>query len=146
MSRRTYLDSGVLIAALKGAQKQTGKPEEEAAWIRAMKVLDDPDRVFLVSDAVWLEVMPKSLYEKQQTETDFYEAIFTQARHLPWNLCTLARAANVARQYGIAAMDAIHVAQALDAQADELITHEKKTKPMFRVMNDLPVLSIWDMA
>lgn len=132
MRKRTYLDSGVLLAAFKG-DGDTAR--------QAMKVLDDPDRELLVSDAVWLEVMPKPLYEKQQEETRFYEEVFAIAEHLAWNIPSLAHAAEVAKKYGIAAMDAIHVAQALDAHADELFTAEKSTKPMFRTQ-DITVRSI----
>ncbi|MCZ8188775.1 MAG: hypothetical protein O9326_03210 [Microcystis sp. LE19-338.1B] len=35
----------------------------------------------------------------------------------------------IAGTYGLAAMDALHVAAALQIQADELITTEKQTKP-----------------
>jgi len=36
----------------------------------------------------------------------------------------------IAGTYGLAAMDALHVAAALQIQADELITTEKPTKPI----------------
>ena len=47
---RTYLDSCLLIAAFLG-KGEVGR--------RAMEILDDPKRHFVVSDAVRLEVMPK---------------------------------------------------------------------------------------
>jgi predicted nucleic acid-binding protein len=124
MIKRTYLDSSVLLSAFKG-DGETSR--------RAMEVLDDPDRKFLVSDAVWLEVMPKPLYEKQQTEVDFYETVFAAADRLSWNASSLALAASLAPKYGIAAMDAIHIAHAIGVQADEFVTAEKPGKPMFRV-------------
>lgn len=124
MTKRTYLDSGVLIAAFKG---------NEDICKRAIEVLDDPERELLVSDAVWLEVMPKPIYEEQQIEVQFYKAIFENAELLSWDLSSLARAAQVAEQHGIAAMDAIHIAAALDAGANEFVTVEKSTKPMFRI-------------
>ncbi|MDO5624456.1 MAG: PIN domain-containing protein [Pseudomonadota bacterium] len=133
MSRRTYLDSGVLLAAFR-ADGVLGE--------RAMQVLDDPDRQLLVSDAVWLEVMPKALYQGQQAEADFYAAVFEAAQRLAWIPASLARAAQVAAQHGIAAMDAIHIAHALDAQADEFITSEKPSKPMFRVQEGMVLTSL----
>ncbi|MCL1825810.1 MAG: PIN domain-containing protein [Betaproteobacteria bacterium] len=132
MAKRTYLDSGVLLAAFKG-EGNKGK--------RAIEILDDPERELLVSEAVWLEVMPKPIYEKQQKEREFYETVFETSKRLTWSTPSLARAAHVAQQYGIAAMDAIHVAQALDACAEELITAEKPSKPIFRVQ-DIAVRSI----
>jgi len=132
MVKRTYLDSGVLLAACKGMDKLS---------LQAMRALDEPEREFLVSDAVWLEVMPKAIYERQRKEAAFYEAIFAAAEKLPWNLTTLDHAAGLAQQYGMAAMDAIHVAHALDARVDELLTAEKPGKPMFRTLG-LAVRSI----
>ena len=132
MPKRTYLDSNVLLAAFK-------KNGETA--LRAIQVLDDPDRTLLVSDAVWLETMPKPIYEKQREEIEFYEAIFSDAERLEWDTSTLTLAADIAQKYGIAAMDAIHVAHALDAQSDELITAEKPTKPMFRAKG-IEILSL----
>jgi predicted nucleic acid-binding protein len=132
MPKRTYLDSSVLLAAFKG--------NGEAAR-QAMQVLDDPERALLLSEAVWLEVMPKPLYEKQQAEVEFYETIFAETERLAWNLSSLARAARIAQQNGIAAMDAIHLAHALDGKADEFVTAEKPGKPLFRV-RELAVQSI----
>jgi predicted nucleic acid-binding protein len=47
----------------------------------------------------------------------------------------------IAGTYGLAAMDALHVAAALQIQADELITTEKQTKPMHRV-REIQIVSI----
>ncbi|MDR2127768.1 MAG: PIN domain-containing protein [Burkholderiaceae bacterium] len=124
MSRRTYLDACLLIAAFRG-QKHINE--------RAMAILEDPERSLVLSDAVWLEVMPKPLYNKQDKETAFYEDIFRQAERLSWKMDVLDKAHALARQYGIAAMDAIHVATAIEARIDEFATAEKPDKPMFRV-------------
>ena len=47
----------------------------------------------------------------------------------------------IAGTYGLATMDALHVAAALQIQADELITTEKQTKPMHRV-REIQIVSI----
>lgn len=132
MAKRTYLDSGVLIAAIT---------RNDDVGIRAMEVLDDPNRQLLVSDAVMLEVMPNAIYNKAHGEIEFYEAVFEKAEKLPWNILLLYGAADIAKQYGIGAMDAIHVAYALNLNADELVTTEKSTKPMFRV-SEITMVSI----
>lgn len=124
MPKRTYLDSGVLLAAF-AAQGDVGT--------KALEVLDDPDRQLVVSDAVKLELLPKPIYEKRKEEVEFYHAVFAQAECLSWRLDILQKTQRVAEQHGIAAMDAIHVAMALDAGVDEFVTAEKSTKPMFRV-------------
>ncbi len=45
----------------------------------------------------------------------------------------IQNAHQIACTHGLAAMDAIHVAAALQIQANQLITTEKLTKPMHRV-------------
>jgi predicted nucleic acid-binding protein len=132
MPKRTYIDANLLIAAFRG---------EGPLGQRAIEILDDPDRTLVASDAVWLEVQPKPRYEKRQQEIDFYDTVLDQAEHLKWSIGTLYRAHDLAEKHGIAAMDAIHVATALDAGVDELVTAEKPTKPMFRV-TELPISSI----
>lgn len=47
--------------------------------------------------------------------------------------------------FGLAAIDAIHIAVLLAADADEFVSGERGTKPMFRV-SDLPIVSIWESA
>lgn len=121
---RTYIDANLLIAAWQG---------NGLIGIKAMEVLDDPNRTLLVSDAVWLEVMPKAIFHRQELEQDFYKTVFDKAEHLHWRVDILNQAHQVAQQFGVAAMDAIHVASAQAMQADEFISAEKSTKPMFRV-------------
>lgn len=124
MIKKTYLDSSLLIAAWQGTNP---------VGARAVAVLDDPGRQLIVSDAVWLVVMPKPLYHKQQLESDFYQAIFDAAEVITWRVDSLRLARDLAKDYGIAAMDAIHVALAIAAEADELMSGERSEKPMFRV-------------
>lgn len=124
MPKRTYVDTCLLIAAFKG-EGELGR--------RALSVLDDPERALVVSDAVWLEAMPKARYHKQQEEVEFYEAVFSQAENIPWDSTALKQALTIAESHGVAAMDAIHVAHAVMAGVTEFLSAEKPTKPMFRV-------------
>jgi len=48
----------------------------------------------------------------------------------------------IAGTYGLAAMDALHVAAALQIQADELITTEKPTKPIFCALLSLNLVGV----
>jgi hypothetical protein len=50
---RTFIDAGVLISAAIG---------RDALFARAWDILDDPERVFLTSEFVRLEVFPKAIY------------------------------------------------------------------------------------
>ncbi len=124
MPKRTYIDTCLLIAAFKG-EGELGR--------RALRVLDDPERRLVVSDAVRLEAMPKARFHKQQEEVEFYEAVFSQAENIAWDNTALQHAFVIAESHGVAAMDAIHVAHASAAGAEEFISAEKPTKPMFRV-------------
>ena len=70
--KKTYLDAGVLIAAVRGR-------DDVAA--RAMQVLDDPDREFVSSPFLKLEVLPKAVHGKRQAEVEFYETFFAAVRY-----------------------------------------------------------------
>ncbi len=129
----TFVDSGVLIAAARGSGPLSAP---------AMAILGDPSRQFVSSDFVRLEVVPKPEYLKRHAEIAFYQAFF-DATHL-WVLSTptlVRRAFELASTYGLAAMDALHIAAAQLAYADELVTTEQPSKPMFRIPS-LRVLSI----
>ncbi len=67
-------------------------------------------------------------------ELDFYSAFFN---HPTLEYCRewdrLEETADtVARQYGLGAMDALHVAAASILGADELVTTERQSKPIYR--------------
>jgi predicted nucleic acid-binding protein len=129
----TFVDSGVLIAGFRGTH---------AASAAAMAILGDPNRQFVSSDFVRLEVLPKPEFLKRHAETAFYQAFF-DVTHL-WVLSTpvlIRRALELASAHGLAAMDALHVAAAQFANVDELVTTEQPSKPMFRVSSP-HVLSI----
>lgn len=132
MSKRTYVDANLLIAAWRG---------DGELGLRALKILDDPQRNIIVSRAVWLEVMPKAIYHKQEQEVAFYQEIFDAFEVIEWSAEALCQAEDLARQYGIAAMDAIHLAIAIISGVDEFISAEKPQKPMFRV-SEIAVQSI----
>lgn len=131
--KKTFIDSGVLITAFSGA--------DEIA-LRAIEILDDSDREFVSSEFVKLELLPKPLYEKRQTEVEFYEAFFNKVSYWAEPINTLVQLAHkCASKYGLSAVDALHVAAALMVGADHLVTTEKLTKPMHRV-REMQVISI----
>jgi predicted nucleic acid-binding protein len=122
---RTYLDTGVLIAAFNGSDE---------ASERAMQFVEDENRVFITSDILALELLPKARFHAQQTEADFYELFFQQAtQHVITQPAHIQRAIALASEYGLAACDALHAALAADAEASEFITAEKPSKPFFRL-------------
>jgi predicted nucleic acid-binding protein len=129
----TFVDAGVLIAAARGT------PEVSE---RAMAVLDDPNRSFASSNFVRLEVLPKALFNKRPREAEFYDEFFRAVLHWPHDTDVVVTGAyEIAVKFGLAAMDALHVAAALSIGADELVTTEKRGKPLHR-MTEVRVRSI----
>lgn len=128
----TYVDACLLFLAFR-------KNDQRSA--QASEVLEDERRVFIVSDALWLEAMPAPLRNKRQAEVDFYERFFARARHIPMTDAIMRRARDIAGRYFLDAMDAIHVAYAIEAGADEFVSAERITKPMFCVL-EVPMTSI----
>ena len=122
---RMFLDASVLIAAARGTDEESQK---------AMLVLDDPDRVFVASEFLKLEVLPKAIYNGKQDEVAFYNTFFAAVAEWPEsNETVLRQAQHEANQFGLSALDALHVAAAAILDADELVTLEREQKPIHRV-------------
>lgn len=130
---RTFVDAGVLIAGFR-IGGTVGR--------RALAVLNDRTREYISSPFVRLEVLPKSLYFGRREELAFYQAFFAGVTLWPAPLGDIVeRASREASRYGLNAIDALHVAAALLAGAEEFITTEKPDKPIHRVAG-LTVVSI----
>jgi predicted nucleic acid-binding protein len=130
---RTYIDTGVLIAAFHG---------DHAANVIALSYLKDPLREYVTSDYVKVELLPKSIFHKQAAERTFYEDFFKPPTiRVPSSDALLAFAIREGGKTGISGMDAVHVACALVAQAAELITTERTTKPIHKA-NGIKIISI----
>lgn len=130
---RTFVDSGVLIAAFKGA----GRLGEAA-----LSILEDANRDFISSDFVRLEVLPKPICYGRQDEFDFYETFFASVRRMIHSSRKLVQEAQAEAEFvGLSAVDALHVAAAKRGRCDELVTTERPEKPLFRV-SDLAIITI----
>jgi len=132
--KRTFLDSGVLIAAARGT--------DDTALL-ALQILDDPDRKFVSSVLVKLEVLPKAIYNGFKEEAAFYQSFFENDVEI-WvslsdELAELAQ--QQAEKFGLSALDSLHVAAAISAGADEFVTMEKPGKPMHRI-KEFRIISI----
>jgi predicted nucleic acid-binding protein len=122
----TFIDSSVLIVAWRASDAKLK--------LKALSVLADPNRSFAASDFVELEVMPKAVYHRQQTEQAFYQNFFARLAVRVRNRRGLeVEAYNTAARYGLNAMDALHIAAAIEVGAAEFITAERPTSPLFRV-------------
>jgi len=112
----------------------------------AMQILDDDDREFVSSDFVRLEVSPKAVYHRQGTEVAFYAAFFdTVSVWVPPSETLVHNAYELACQFGLNALDALHVAAARLSRCDDLVTTERPGKPIYRV-NGLQLVSIYPAA
>lgn len=132
--KRTYVDSGVLIAAARG----NGRLSEKALGV----ISDTASREFVCSDYVRLEVIPKPTYEKRDAEVRFYEEFFASvAVWLPFSVEHFEQALTEACTAGLRAIDAIHIVVAAGSGCEELITSEKPAKPIHRTKL-ITVLSI----
>jgi len=109
--------------------------------IEAKSIVADESRDFLTSDAVKLELLPKPTFEKRRTELEYYNDHFKGIASEPLSKELGGEALTLAKQYGLAAMDALHLASAIRQGADEFITSELPGKPMFRV-KELKVISL----
>ncbi|HAC62746.1 MAG TPA: nucleic acid-binding protein [Cyanothece sp. UBA12306] len=130
---KTYLDSGVLIAAARGTDIVSSK---------AILILDDDQRQFCCSCFVRLEILAKAKYHQQQNEVEFYQSFFSSCRFWADPLDPIVKLAeDLATKYGLNALDALQIASAIYLNADEFITTEKTTKPLHRVTK-IKVISI----
>ena len=122
---RTFVDSGVLIDAARGVP-----PFDTLAF----EFLDDPNRIFLSSPLVRLEVVPKAAYLRRGEELAIYSAFFDNPSVVSCqDWASMARLADeVSRKHGLGAMDALHLAAAYLLGADEFVTVERQSKPVYR--------------
>ena len=131
----SFIDSGVLVTAARSVGELSEK---------ALSILEDSEREFASSEFIKLEVIPKATYNRQIKEAEFYETFFNIVTYWAPDLNKIIQDAyQIGCQYGLAAMDALHLAAALSIGAEEFITTEKPTKPMFRV-SGINVISILD--
>lgn len=129
----TYVDSGVLIEAYRGSSTIAAP---------ALAILSDGNREFVTSEFVRLEVLPKPTFQRLLIEVAFYNTFFATATHTVSITRTLVRLAmRRAEQFGLSAVDALHVAAAETSGAAELITAERPTSPLSRVTS-IHVVSI----
>jgi predicted nucleic acid-binding protein len=132
---RTFIDSGVLIQAVRGEQKLANK---------ALEILENTNREFASSIFLKLEVLPKAIYHKQSGEVKFYQEYFESVTYWAMDINQIIRNAyQEASQYGLGAMDALHIASAVSLNATEFITSEKTDKSIYRTPS-INIISLYD--
>jgi len=103
--------------------------------------LDDPDRKFVVSDYLRLEVLPKPTFHNKRGEVEFMQAVFENAENVKTSSELTGCALAMASKYDMTAIDALHIGAAAVAGVDEFVTMEKPAKPICKV-KEVKVISI----
>ena len=130
---RTFIDAGVLIYAARSQ----GELAE-----RAFQIIEDENREFASSIFLKLEVLPKAIYNQQSSEVKFYETFFDEVSYWATDLDSIIKAAyKESSQFGLGAMDALHIAAAVSVGATEFITNEKSEKSIHRTPS-IKIISI----
>jgi predicted nucleic acid-binding protein len=114
----------VLIAAARADQAEA-EP--------SLRVLDSNERQMLTSVFLRLEVHPKVAFHAYPQQRTFLNEFFMDP-FLEWasDLNGVVNLAiSEAERYGLAAMDALHVAAALLLRTDQFITTEESGKPIY---------------
>ncbi|CCQ55230.1 type II toxin-antitoxin system VapC family toxin [Crocosphaera watsonii] len=128
-------DSGVLISAYQGTNEVS---------LKAILILNDVNRQFMTSSFVQLEVLSKAIYHQQTTEIEFYETFFATCYIWSDDYSSIVfLAKELARRYGLNALDSLHLACAILGDGDEFVTTEKNSKPIHRVQ-EITTISISD--
>lgn len=121
--QRTYLDTSVLIEAAAGKERMA-----EAA----LGLLRDPRRVFLSSPYLDLELLPQVIKNRVREQQEFLETYLADTERIEdWN-AIFRVAFREASRSPVSGIDALHVAAAHLLQADEFITTEKPSKPIYK--------------
>jgi len=135
MPIRTVIDSCVLRTAFEGIEGEDNK--------KALAVLDDTDREFIAVDFVALETIPKPTFNRRQEQVLIFSTFFNEAPiHAEVSTVVTNLAIELGSVYDLDPMDALIVSSAIISGADELITMEKPTKPMFRVKS-IKIISLY---
>ena len=125
MATRTFIDAGVLITAFQGRGPDA---------LKALAVLDDPDREFVASSLLKLELLPQPTFHRRSAELEFFGAFFDAVHQ--WqtvNEALVTLALREASRLTLDAVDALHVATAQSQAVAEFITTEKLGKPIHKV-------------
>jgi predicted nucleic acid-binding protein len=136
MGLHTYIDANVIINSFL---------DDQSLKARAKSAMFDSERDYLFSDYLWLETMPKMLYNKRFDQAATTLAFFEKASFVPASQQIIDKARELASKFGLAAMDALHASAAIVGGAREFLTFEKPEKPFFRIPADeLLVISLYE--
>ena len=135
MRIRTYLDTSVLIHALRGPTAERRK---------ARQIISDPSRILISSEFVRYEVMPaarRKALRGDPAQLNFFSGIFNMVGEwVPCDDSIVRRAADLStNHHRLLGLDAMHAAAAAEAKVDQFITDESVKKDFHLVAEINPV-------
>lgn len=90
-----------------------------------------------------MEVLPKAIFSQNDNEVEFYQTFFSLVSHWANDEEKIKQIAyEQASQFGLSAMDSLHIVAAISVNADEFITTEKINKPIHRTKS-IKLISIY---
>ena len=124
----TVIDASVLINAAVGP--------DPARRLRAVAIIGDQSREFAATRFLKLEVLPIPTRYRKNKELRLYERFFNNV--ITWldEEPLIQPALNLACQYGLGGMDALHLAAAISLNA-EFISAERPTKPLYQAYQNI---------
>ncbi len=122
----TYVDASVLIQAGARSNAQTF-----ARKMRALQILNNPNRIFVASEFLRLEVLPIAKCYNKKREVGFYETFFRGIETWAPDAELISPAMDLACEFGLGALHALHLCAANYFDA-EFVSAERPTKPIYR--------------
>jgi hypothetical protein len=80
-----------------------------------------------------MEVLPKAIYYQRPAEAALYARYFALAQFIPVSVALITQAHTEACTFDLSTLDALHTTFAKAGGAEEFITTERPTAPLFRV-------------
>jgi predicted nucleic acid-binding protein len=122
----SFVDASVLISAATRANSAGF-----ARKMRALRIINDERRIFVASEFLKLEVLPIARFFNKSREIDFYEKFFSGVAYWVSTEGLLGPALDLASEYGLGALDALHIIAAKHFAA-EFVSAERPSKPIYR--------------
>jgi predicted nucleic acid-binding protein len=129
----TFVDASLLIRA---ARKQRRKP---LSFALALLILESPEREFVASEFLRMEVLPFAQYFQRAREIHFYKTFFNRVTKWADTGALLPAAFQISSEDCVGVLDALHIAAAQQFDA-EFISAERTTKPIYRASGNISTI------
>lgn len=130
VSEFRFIDASVLLTAIR-------KPTIDtlARRMRAHQILNDRNFKFVATEFLKLEIPPIATFFSKKRELRFFTEFFNSVVHWAPNDILISPALDLASEFGLGALDALHLCAAKHFDA-EFVSAEKPTKPIYRAYSN----------